>query len=155
VRNYFFLSNRSFRIPQWLRSASWLLRVRLFGGSAQPSYSDVAQSSQKPVSGPGGSAEGLKDYFRIADQPPTKRCCTSAFERGPAIRNRSNRSLSHPLRFDNAPGLLDADQALALERPYIERDYIWRITIDIRSCSVVRSIGKDQVRNRYEAVIAE
>jgi hypothetical protein len=25
--------------------------------------------SSKPVSGPRGSAEGLKDYFRIADHP--------------------------------------------------------------------------------------
>jgi hypothetical protein len=119
-----------------------------------------------------------EDNFRIADQPPTKRysgsacnnlCCFPmgridgedlprwhlSLLQGTPTANRSNRSLSRPLCFDNAPGVLDADQALALERPYIERDYLWRITIDIRSSSVVRSVGEDQVRNRYEAVIAE
>src|SRR5689334_11705298 len=36
---------------------------------------------------------------------------------------------------------------LGFYSPQIERDYLWWITIDIDSCSVVRPVGEDQVRN--------
>src|SRR5260370_2607434 len=44
------------------RTPTTLSRSRLLG--------DHPLVSAKPVSGPRGSAEGLKDYFRIADDPP-------------------------------------------------------------------------------------
>src|SRR6266487_192264 len=71
------------------------------------------------------------------------------------VNDRSNDLSSQFPCFDNALGILDGDQALAFKSPHIEGDYFWRITIDVCSSSVVRSVRKNQVSDSDESVISE
>ena|SRR5437773_10505419 len=63
---------------------------------------------------------------------------------------------SNPLKsWPRLMSILVIRNCLAFESPHIERHYLWRITIDIDSYSVIRPLREDQVSNSHEAIIAE